>query len=211
MLKKPFVKKILINFAPKIVYYLMGLILFTCKKKYVLDDEIDGRQSVYCCWHGELLLFPSFHRDYLLKFGKNIKLNVLISQHTDGEMIARFFNIFGHQSIRGSTSKGAVKSLVEAIKTVKSGCSLGLTPDGPRGPRHSVADGVAVIAQKANVGIICFNYNATSFWQFNSWDKFTIPKPFSTITFYAKYLNIEGLNVDEIKIKVKDELMKNAI
>jgi lysophospholipid acyltransferase (LPLAT)-like uncharacterized protein len=156
-------------------------------------------------------MFPFFHKDFIEKQDKDVNLNVLISQHSDGEMISRFFDIFNYDSIRGSTSKGAIKSLVEAIRRVKSGYSLGLTPDGPRGPRHSVADGVAAIATKANIDIVCFNYNTTKFWQFNSWDKFTIPKPFSTITYYGKYIKTENLTLDEIKEKVKKELMKNAI
>jgi lysophospholipid acyltransferase (LPLAT)-like uncharacterized protein len=211
MLKSAFAKRVMINLAPKLVYYLLRVIMITCKKRVEFDERFDGRQLIYAGWHGELLLFPYFYKYYAQRQNVDRNIYLLISQHSDGELIARFGNLFGCESIRGSSSKGAVKSLVEAIRRVKSGYDLGVTPDGPKGPRHSVADGIAAVSAKTGVDIVCYNYNASKFWQLKSWDRFAIPKPFSTITFYAKYIDTKDMSVDEIKERVKKELMKNAI
>jgi lysophospholipid acyltransferase (LPLAT)-like uncharacterized protein len=212
MLKTPLGKKILIAVVPRLVYYLLKVILLTCRKRYVIDEHLDGRQFVYVSWHGELVTFPYFYKKIIKPMSQDDRMSAIVSQHTDGELIAQFLSLYGFKSIRGSSSKGGVKSLVNAIKDAKSGSNLGVTPDGPKGPRHSVADGVAAIASKSGVDIMCFNYNATSYWQSQkSWDKFAIPKPFSTVTFYTKFISVEDLSVEEIKDKVKKELMKHAI
>lgn len=58
-------------------------------------------------------------------------------------------------------------------------------PDGPRGPYHTIADGVVAMAQKTNIPIIVLQVKPKRFWELNSWDKFRIPKPFSVIKYYA--------------------------
>jgi lysophospholipid acyltransferase (LPLAT)-like uncharacterized protein len=212
MLKTSFGKRLLIAVVPRLVYYLLRIILLTCKKRYIVDDSIDGRQLIFVAWHGELVTFPYFFEKIIKPKNRDRYMYSIVSQHTDGELIAKFVSLYGMGSIRGSSSKGGVKSLVQAIKHVKSGAYLGVTPDGPKGPRHSVADGVAAVANKTGVDIVCFNYNSTAYWQSQkSWDRFAIPKPFSTVTFYTKHISIEGLSVEEIKTKVKEELIKDAI
>ena len=107
----------------------------------------------------------------------------MISDHKDGEIIARVILFFGIGAIRGSSSKGAVKALAQSFRELKSGIDVIITPDGPRGPYHSVADGAVVIAQKQNAPIQILNYEASKFWQLKSWDKMIIPKPFSKISY----------------------------
>ena len=116
-------------------------------------------------------------------FSKKRKGKVIISDHKDGEIIARVISFFGIGAIRGSSSKGAVKALAQSFRELKSGTDVIITPDGPRGPYHSVADGAVVIAQKQNAPIQILNYEASKFWQLKSWDKMIIPKPFSKISY----------------------------
>ncbi len=114
------------------------------------------------------------------------KISAMISQHKDGEAITRTVEYLGINSIRGSSSRGgAAKVLISAIKEIKGGGNdVAITPDGPRGPRHSVADGVVAISQKTNAKILVFNCKPTKYWQFNSWDKFILPKPFGKLEFF---------------------------
>ena len=111
------------------------------------------------------------------------RAKVMISDHKDGEIIARVISFFSIDAIRGSSSKGAVKALAQSFRELKSGIDVIITPDGPRGPYHSVADGAVVIAQKQNAPIQILNYEASKFWQLKSWDKMIIPKPFSKISY----------------------------
>ena len=115
-------------------------------------------------------------------------------------------------AVRGSSSKGAAKVLISAIRELKEGNDIAITPDGPRGPRHSVADGVIAIAQKSGARIIVLNSKPSKYWQFNSWDKFILPKPFGKINFYmSEPFNINDLEFEEARSFIKDKMMLNAI
>ena len=131
----------------------------------------------------------------------------MISDHKDGEIIARVISFFSIDAIRGSSSKGAVKALAQSFRELKSGIDVIITPDGPRGPYHSVADGAVVIAQKQNAPIQILNYEASKFWQLKSWDKMILPKPFSTINFsLSAPFSVTNLEQKEAKEKIQNEL-----
>jgi lysophospholipid acyltransferase (LPLAT)-like uncharacterized protein len=136
----------------------------------------------------------------------------IISEHSDGEIIARLIEFFGFKSIRGSSKRGGVKALFGAMKKLKEANDIAITPDGPRGPRFSIANGVVAIAKKSNTKIIIFNYKVDKYWQLKSWDKFIIPKPFSSIEFFASEpFLIEDLGEEEAKIHIKNKLLENAM
>jgi len=102
--------------------------------------------------------------------------------------------------------------VINAIKELKNGVDVAITPDGPRGPRHSVANGIVAIAQKTRCDILIFNCVPTSYWQFNSWDKFVIPKPFGTINFYiSEPFNVVDMEMEEAKNLIKEKMLKNAL
>jgi hypothetical protein len=146
------------------------------------------------------------------KIRPNHKITVMISEHFDGEIIARLIEYFGFESSRGSARKNGAKVLLGTMRKMDDGYDVAITPDGPRGPRHSVADGIVAIAQKKKAKIVAFNFQASSFWQFRSWDKFTVPKPFSTITFFASEpICVDGTPIGEAGELIKNELLKNAI
>jgi len=135
----------------------------------------------------------------------------MISEHFDGEIIAKIISFFGFSSIRGSSSKGGARVLIEAIKTAKGGEDIAITPDGPRGPRHSVADGIVALSQKTGAKIVVFNYQASRSWQLKSWDKFVVPKPFSKISFFAdKVVDISGLEPEKAKELIREQMLKDA-
>jgi len=138
---------------------------------------------------------------YLYKYYRKVPhAKVLISPHFDGELISRTIKYFGLGTLAGSSDKSAARVLIQAIKTIKEGYDIGITPDGPKGPRHEVADGIIVMAQKTGAKIVLVEIKPTKFWQLNSWDKFVIPKPFGTIHFYAtSEIDLKGLALEEAR------------
>ena len=145
------------------------------------------------------------------KIMKDVKMSLMISDHFDGEMIAKSVSYFGFDTIRGSSTRGGIKALKESFKKIDLGHSIAITPDGPKGPRHSIADGIISIAQKKELQIVAFSYIASSKWIMNSWDKFIIPKPFSTIDFYASEpFSLEGLGKEEAKEEIKRRLQAHV-
>ena len=84
-----------------------------------------------------------------------------------------------------------------------------ITPDGPRGPYHSISDGAILLAHKKNVKIRILNYEASRFWQFKSWDKMILPKPFSKIVYrLSEPLDVSQLSKDEAKEFLQREFEK---
>ena len=193
---------------PFILYLLVKIIYFTNKKVFHHSKLKDSESIIFVAWHGDLLAQPI---NYFTNRPNGI-VRTMISQSKDGEIIAKVYSLFGIDSIRGSSSKGATKALISTIREIKAGVDVALTPDGPRGPRHTIADGVIAIAQKSGARIIVLNSKPTSYWQFKSWDKFILPKPFGKIDFYmSEPFNICDFVFEKARNFIKDKMMVNAI
>ena len=132
------------------------------------------RGFVFSLWHGEML--P------LLWSMRHTRAAILISEHGDGEIIARAAMSLGYRTVRGSTSRGAGRALLSLTTQLEAGHPVAVTPDGPRGPRHSFAPGALMAAQRAGAPIIVIRAFADRVWRLRSWDQFEIPKPFARIT-----------------------------
>jgi hypothetical protein len=133
---------------------------------------------------------------------KKQSVSVVISEHFDGEVISRIIRFFDILSIRGSSRKGAAKAMINIIKSFKDGSNIGITPDGPKGPLHSVSESPIYLANKLGADILFFTYKASSFWRLGSWDGFVIPKPFSKVEFFVT--DIEAKNSSMLR----EEMLK---
>jgi lysophospholipid acyltransferase (LPLAT)-like uncharacterized protein len=133
-----------------------------------------GTPIVFTLWHGQMLPLLWHHR--------NQGVFVLVSEHKDGEVIARILQWMGYRLIRGSTSRGAGRALLGLVRTLKEGNDVAVTPDGPRGPRHQFAPGAAVAANRAGAPVVPAAASVDRCWKLKTWDGFVIPKPFARIT-----------------------------
>ena len=198
-------RKILSILLPPLGALLIRIIYLTCKKRFDIAKDLPSEPFIVAFWHGELLMQPFLYK----KVRDSHKIAVMISEHFDGELIAKTVKHFNIESIRGSTKKGAAKVLLGAIKKMKSGYDIAITPDGPRGPRYSVADGIAAISKKMDAFIVPFSYRASKYWQLNSWDKFIIPKPFSTLYFrVGKPFKVQDMDKEIAKDFIKKEMLQ---
>lgn len=187
------------------VFILQWLIFLSCFKKY-LGEKIDEKPNVILFWHGRLALMPFAFRHFKIK---NKKAYVMISHHKDGENIARLIKFYGIDSIRGSTFNGASAALKAAFKVLDANDDIVITPDGPRGPYHSIADGAIILSHKKKIKIRILNYEASRFWEFKSWDKMILPKPFSKIIYsLSEPLSIENLDREEARNFLQKEFEK---
>jgi lysophospholipid acyltransferase (LPLAT)-like uncharacterized protein len=129
---------------------------------------------VFALWHGHLLPLLWHHR------GEGV--TVLISEHRDGELVARAAESLGYDLIRGSTTKGAQRALIALGRALSDGREVAITPDGPRGPARKFAPGALVAAQRSDSFVLPVAMSADRSWQLRSWDRFMIPKPFANVT-----------------------------
>lgn len=147
-----------------------------------------------------------------LRFRSHPKAKVLISEHFDGKIIAGVIRFFKIGTIHGSTTRGGAKVLIQGLKALSEGYDIGITPDGPKGPRYSVSDGVIIMAQKRHAKVVVFHCRPTRYWQLSSWDRFVVPKPFCTLDFYASEpIDLEGLEMEDARSVIKENLMKYAL
>jgi lysophospholipid acyltransferase (LPLAT)-like uncharacterized protein len=131
-------------------------------------------QFIFALWHGHLLPLLWHHR--------NEGVTVLISEHRDGELVARAAESLGYDLIRGSTTRGAERALISLVRTLQAGKEIAITPDGPKGPPLKFAPGTLVAAQRSDSPILPVAVSASSAWRLKSWDRFLIPKPFARVT-----------------------------
>lgn len=140
-------------------------------------DEIPYPRKIVAVWHGRLTLTACILRDY--------GINVLISDHEDGEMIARIVSKLGFRPLRGSSTRGGVKGAMAAVESITKGEIGGMLPDGPTGPRHQAKLGTVWLAKTCNAWIIPVSGSAKRAWIFpKSWDYHLLPKPFAKVVFH---------------------------
>jgi lysophospholipid acyltransferase (LPLAT)-like uncharacterized protein len=136
------------------------------------EREAD-RPVIITLWHGQMLPLLYQHR------GEQV--GILISEHRDGEIIARIAMALGHRTVRGSTTRGAGRALLSLVRQVEGGRDIAVTPDGPRGPAKSFAPGALIVAQRTGAAIVPATVVAKSAWRLGSWDRFMIPRPFARV------------------------------
>ena len=132
-----------------------------------------GQGVIFTFWHGQMLPLLAEH---------NRPATVLISDHRDGEIITQIVSGFGCRAVRGSSSKGAARALLQLSRTLNEGNDIAITPDGPRGPRHSFAPGAVVLSQRTSAPIAFMVSHTNRVWRLKTWDQFEIPKPFARVT-----------------------------
>lgn len=106
----------------------------------------EGRHIILAFWHSQQLMIPFGYR--------GTGSHVLISSHGDGEIIARIIARFGHEAVRGSSTRGGAGALRVLIKLGRSGRDVVVTPDGPKGPRQVAKLGVIHLAKATGLPIV---------------------------------------------------------
>ena len=136
----------------------------------VLDS---GRQPIMAFWHGRILPATVYF--------KRRGIVVITSENFDGEWIAGIIERFGYGTARGSTSRGAVRALVQLKRDMAAGKPAAFTLDGPRGPARVAQPGAIWLAKATGNPIVPFHIESDRHWTANSWDRTMVPKPWATV------------------------------
>jgi lysophospholipid acyltransferase (LPLAT)-like uncharacterized protein len=200
----PLKQRLAIRLAAYALYILIKLIGYTLR--YEVDGEDPrprireaGKTPIFAIWHNRI--FASIY------FMRGDGIVVLTSKSFDGEYIARFLTKFGFGSVRGSSSRGGVRGMVEMIRLIRAGLPMAFTVDGPRGPRYEAKSGPVVLAKKTGNPILSFVVECERFWQVKSWDRLQIPKPFSRArVFYAEPVSVPEDADDDVIEEKRSEL-----
>jgi len=166
-----------------------------------------GKPFILCFWHGRLLMMP-----YCWDLSKTI--HMLISEHRDGQLIARTVGHFGIKTAAGSSSRGGAKALRTMVKAIAAGEYVGITPDGPRGPRMRASDGIVHVARLSGVPVVPATYSSSRGRVLGSWDRFLVALPFGRgAIVWGKPItvprNADETTIETYRLGIEEEL--NAI
>ncbi|ADO76409.1 lysophospholipid acyltransferase family protein [Halanaerobium praevalens] len=193
---------------PPLAYYLLK----ATNSSYRL--EVEGWQRIekkimqqesllFSIWHGTLWV-PAY-------FLRGLGIYALASLSRDGSYIAKVLENLGWELIRGSSSRGGSRSLLQLYRKLKHGFSAAITPDGPTGPRHEVKPGIIFLQKKADSFLVPVGVDARWKKKFGSWDQFLLPYPFSkTAIVFGKPFKFEAELSRESKQEILAEKMKKV-
>lgn len=168
----------LTKLAVRVGVTALRLLFATCPKRFVISpgtnayDPDLAERFLYCVWH-DVLLFP-------MLMGQAHHMSGLTSKHQDGSFLAEAFRLLKIAPFRGSTSRGgaqAVRQLLEAADKLH----ITITPDGPRGPRRQMKEGIVFLASRTGKGIVPMAFGCRRGFRIRgTWTDMLIPFPFTT-------------------------------
>lgn len=201
-------KKLKKKMIPPAVYYLLKTTNFSYRIQVEgwerVEEKIVQQESLlFSIWHGTLWV-PAY-------FLQNLGIYALTSLSQDGSYISQVLENLGWETIRGSSSRGASRSLLQLYRKLQQGASAAITPDGPTGPRHKIKPGIIFLQEKAGSAIVPVGIEARWKKNFDSWDQFLLPYPFSkTAIVFAEPFKFEsGLAMEE-KQRILEEKMQKV-
>lgn len=175
--------KIRIRSAGRLIAWLMRLIGATLR--FEIEDRAGAFSGcrdgfIWAFWHNRIFLVPWFHERW---FG-HVPGTILTSPSGDGQIIADVCAEFGIEAERGSSSRPqqGMSALIALAEKVREHYDIGITPDGPRGPKHKVQPGIIKLAQLTGGRILPCHINYSHAIRFKTWDEFLLPLPFARVT-----------------------------
>jgi lysophospholipid acyltransferase (LPLAT)-like uncharacterized protein len=184
--------------------YFVDLLLMTVK---IVEDgkELPKENFVAAFWHGKMLI------GWKLLSRRNPA--ALVSESKDGELLTKVLRHWKYELARGSSSKGGKDALEILVRKAKDGFTIGITPDGPRGPAKKFKAGAVIIAKRSLKPLVLIGIGFQKSVRLKSWDAFEIPKPFSRVyvkcsepMYYEENLSYE--ETSEAILKAEEELNK---
>ena len=171
------IKRLQAKLIAAIGYPLIALLGATLRWRIEGLEHLDGvtaggRQPIMAFWHGRILPATIYFR--------RRGIVVITSENFDGEWIAGIIERFGYGTARGSTSRGALKALLQLKRDMADGKPAAFTLDGPRGPAGIAQPGAVWLAKATGNPVVPFHIETDRQWTLRSWDRTQIPKPFAT-------------------------------
>lgn len=173
-----FKQKAVLAAVPPVAATLFKGICATCRlevrNREHLDAVLEAKgRSILAIWHETLGIALWYYR--------NSGYTTLTSQSYDGELAARVVQCFGLNTARGSSTRGGFAALGDLRKALRRPPGIGLTVDGPRGPRRVAKPGVAILSAVSGIPITTTVFVARPAKRLHSWDRFVVPRPFGRI------------------------------
>jgi hypothetical protein len=145
-------------------------------------EGVLSRPLICCVWHNRLALCLMLYERWIGRRFAGRRLAAMVSASRDGGVLAQGLKLFGVEPVRGSSSRRGRQALLEMTSWAEKGYDLAITPDGPRGPRYQIQDGIIALAQVTGLPILPASYHLNWKICLKSWDRFQVPLPLSRCT-----------------------------
>ena len=162
-----------------LIRLLSATVRFRPADSFKIHGSVLENPVIFCLWHNRLALCLMLYQRYVARLHSGRRLAAMVSASRDGGMLARILDHFGVQPVRGSSSRRGPQALLELTSWAERGYDLAITPDGPRGPRYIVQDGVIALAQLTGLPVVPVTYCLSWKYCLRSWDRFQVPLPFT--------------------------------
>jgi lysophospholipid acyltransferase (LPLAT)-like uncharacterized protein len=175
-MKRTLAERLLLTLAPPLAAGVIRLL------RLLMRIEFVGEAGPRTCWERREHVILAFWHDQLLLMVTGYRgpgAKILISASKDGELIARTMHYFGQGAVRGSSTRGGRAAFKALLDLAKEPFDLVFTPDGPKGPRHRIKEGVVQLARLTGRPVIPMAFACSRGYRFASWDRFLLPFPFS--------------------------------
>ncbi len=154
-------------------------------------------------WHNRLFLAPEIVRRY-----RRRQVYALVSASRDGAWLAAFFSYIGLKSVRGSSTHQGREAARALIEKLRAGHDLGITPDGPRGPKYDFKAGAFIVTRRAAAPVLLIGGTFSSAWRLKSWDGFYLPRPFSRVQMSCTCVTAQEIRSRDMTVPLlRDRLM----
>lgn len=173
-----------------IVQHILWFIFYPLLKSYRFTVSGQEHRAYAETLHPKgAFVFSVWHEQVFMVLGAHAwtgPFMTLASRSKDGDYAAFICKKLGFVAVRGSSrkkkkDKGGKEAMQEYITRMNEGARGGITVDGPRGPRQVCKVGIVLIAQQTGAPIVPVVAVARPVWEFNSWDRFKLPKLFSKV------------------------------
>jgi lysophospholipid acyltransferase (LPLAT)-like uncharacterized protein len=161
-----------------IIRCLAATIRFRVNADSVFASRLPPEKIIFAIWHNRLVLSLIIYHRYVTRRDRTRKLAAIASASRDGGLVASIIERFNVVPVRGSSSRRAAQALREMVALAERGYDLAITPDGPRGPRYTLPEGVIATAQLSGLTIVPVAYHLNWKICLKTWDRFQIPLPF---------------------------------
>jgi lysophospholipid acyltransferase (LPLAT)-like uncharacterized protein len=165
------------------IYLVLRSMAATVRLRWVNESDLVAsvlnQPLIFCIWHNRLAVCLSLYRHFVQRHHPERRLAAMVSASKDGALSARVLEYFGVQPVRGSTNRRGPQALLELTSWAERGFDLAITPDGPRGPRYVIQDGIIALALLTGRPILPVAYHLNWKWCLRSWDRFQVPLLFA--------------------------------
>ncbi|MCL2629086.1 MAG: lysophospholipid acyltransferase family protein [Alphaproteobacteria bacterium] len=170
-----------------------------------LLKKFKNKPIIVAFWHGRSMLLPPL----MSISGYRGNGYALSSLSVDGRLMGKIQRLFGFKIIEGSPRKGGTEALRRGVRILRKNYMLAITPDGPRGPRFHIKDGILYFAKMTGTPIVPVCFSSSKNKILGNWDRFMVCLPFGrAVVELGDPIDISKDGFEEARLKLENVMIR---